>query len=277
MHIWTHLKEESVGVTGLGVFPDGMVEHDGHVGVLLDKLDELGIADNTVVMYSTDNGAEVFTWPDGGTTPFRGEKNDNWEGGYRVPLIVKWPGVIEPGSVSNDIISHTDWFPTIAGALGDEDLKERMMEGPVFGEDNTKVHLDGYNFLPRWKGESEEGPRREFFYFSDTGDLLNLRYNRWKIVFAEQRAHGFDVWQEPFTFLRLPKIFDLRTDPFERADHESIGYAKWRIDRTYLLVPAVAIVSQFLETFRDFPPRQTPASFTIDQVMEKLTAPSGQN
>ena len=277
MHVWTHLKEESVGVTGLGVFADGMVEHDGHVGVLLDKLDELGIADNTVVMYSSDNGAEVFTWPDGGTTPFRGEKNDNWEGGYRVPLFVKWPGVIEPGSVSNDIISHTDWFPTIAAALGDDDLKERMMEGPVFGEDNTKVHLDGYNFLPRWKGEAEEGPRREFFYFSDGGDLLNLRYNRWKIVFAEQRAEGFDVWQEPFTFLRLPKIFDLRADPFERADHEAIGYAKWRLERTYLLVPAVAIVAKFLGTFKEFPPRQTPASFSIDQVMEKMTAPAGQN
>ncbi len=277
MHINTRLKAESVGVTGLGIYADGMVEHDGHVGQLLDKLDALGITDNTVVMYSSDNGAETFTWPDGGTTPFRGEKNENWEGGYRVPLFVKWPGVIEPGSVSNDIISHTDWFPTIAAALGDPDLKERMLEGPVFGNDNTKVHLDGYNFLPRWKGEAEEGPRREFFYFSDGGDLLNLRYNRWKIVFAEQRAEGFDVWQEPFTFLRLPKIFDLRADPFERADHVAMGYAKWRIDRTYLLVPAQAIVAKFLGTFREFPPRQTPASFTIDQVMEKMTAPSGQN
>ncbi len=270
MHIWTHLKPESQGVTGLGVYPDGMVEHDGHVGQLLDKLEELGIADNTVVMYTTDNGAEVFSWPDGGTIPFRGEKNDNWEGGYRVPFVVKWPGVIKPGSRSNDIISHLDWFPTIAAALGDTDLKERMKKKAVFGKDNTKVHLDGYNFLPRWKGEADQGPRREFFYFSDTGDLLNLRYNQWKIVFAEQRAKGFDVWQEPFVFLRTPKIFNLRADPFERADHESIGYARWRIDRLYALMPAQTYVGNFLSTFKEYPPRQKPASFSIDQVLEKL-------
>ncbi|MCK4838956.1 MAG: arylsulfatase [Desulfobulbaceae bacterium] len=278
MHIWTRLKKESKGVTGHGVYADGMVEHDGHVGQLLEKLKELGIEDNTVVMYSTDNGAEVFSWPDGGTIPFRGEKNDNWEGGFRVPLVVKWPGVIKPGSISNDIISHLDWFPTIAAALGDEDLKERMKKGPVFGKDNTKVHLDGYNFLPRWKGEVNEGPRREFFYFSDTGNLLNLRYNKWKVVFAEQRAEGFDVWQEPFTPLRLPKIYDLRADPFERADHESIGYSRWRADRLYLLVPAQAFVGNFLKTFKDYPPRQKPGSFSIDQVLEKLqTGGTGSN
>ncbi len=272
MHIWTRLKAESQGVTGLGVYPDGMVEHDGHVGQLLDKLDELGIADNTVVMYTTDNGAEVFSWPDGGTIPFRGEKNDNWEGGYRVPLFVRWPGVIEPGSRSNDIISHLDWFPTIAAALGDDDLKERMMEGPVFGEDNTKVHLDGYNFLPRWKGETDEPPRRDFFYFSDTGDLLNMRYMKYKMVFAEQRAEGFAVWEEPFVPLRLPKLYDLRADPFERADHESIGYSRWRIDRAFVFVPAQVMVADFLKTFVEYPPRQKPASFGIDQVLEKLPA-----
>ncbi|MDH3668851.1 MAG: arylsulfatase [Paracoccaceae bacterium] len=278
MHIWTRLKEESQGATGYGVYADGMVEHDGHVGQLLDKLDDLGIADNTVVMYTTDNGAEVFSWPDGGTIPFRGEKNDNWEGGFRVPLAVKWPGVIEPGSVSNDIISHLDWFPTIAAALGDTDLKDRMKQGPVFGNDNTKVHLDGYNFLPRWKGEVDEGPRKEFFYFSDTGNLLNLRYDKWKIVFAEQRAEGFEVWQEPFVQLRLPKIFDLRADPFERADHESIGYPRWRIDRTYVLVPAQAIVGKFLKTFVEYPPRQEPGSFSIDQVLRQLqTGGTGSN
>ncbi|MCZ6491851.1 MAG: arylsulfatase, partial [Acidobacteria bacterium] len=172
--------------------------------------------------------------------------------------------------ISNDIISHLDWFPTIAAALGDENLKEQMKKGPVFGKDNTKVHLDGYNFLPRWKGDADKGPRREFFYFSDTGNLLNLRYNKWKVVFAEQRAKGFDVWQEPFVPLRLPKIFDLRADPFERADHESIGYSRWRIDRVYLLVPAQAFVGNFLKTFREFPPRQKPGSFSIDQVLEKL-------
>jgi len=198
MHINTHLKPESRGVTGLGVYPDGMVEHDGMVGELLDKLDELGIADNTVVMYSTDNGAEVFTWPDGGTTPFKGEKNDNWEGGYRVPMMIKWPGVIEPGSRSNQIISHLDWFPTFMSALGDSDMKEKMLEGPQFGEENTAVHLDGYDFMPYFRGETDEGPRKEFFYFSDGGDLLNLRYGRWKVVFAEQREEGFNVWEEPF-------------------------------------------------------------------------------
>ncbi len=212
----------------------------------------------------------MFSWPYGGTIQFRGEKNDNWEGGYRVPFVVKWPGVIKPGSRSNDIISHLDWFPTIAAALGDTDLKERMKKKAVFGKDNTKVHLDGYNFLPRWKGEADQGPRREFFYFSDTGDLLNLRYNQWKIVFAEQRAKGFDVWQEPFVFLRTPKIFNLRADPFERADHESIGYARWRIDRLYALMPAQTYVGNFLSTFKEYPPRQKPASFSIDQVLEKL-------
>jgi arylsulfatase len=226
MHIFTHLKEESQGKTGLGVFADGMVEHDGHVGQLLDKLDELGIADNTIVMYSTDNGAEVFSWPDGGTTPFRGEKNENWEGGYRVPKVV--------------------------------------------GDKTFKVHLDGYNFLPYLKGETETGPRREFFYFSDTGDLLNLRYNNWKVVFAEQRSEGLDVWQDPFTTLRLPKLFNLRTDPFELADHIAIGYDQWRIERVFALVPAQAFVAQFLSTFRDYPPRQEPGSFSLDQVLRSL-------
>ncbi len=276
MHIWTRLKAESQGVTGNGVYADGMVEHDGHVGQLLNKLDELGIAENTIVIYSTDNGAEVFSWPDGGTTQFKGEKNDNWEGGYRVPMLVRWPGVIEPGSISNDIISQLDWMPTLLAAAGDPDVKEELLTGYQAGDKNFKVHLDGYNFLPYWRGEIEQSPRREFFYFSDTGDLLNLRYNKWKIVFAEQRSHGFDVWQEPFVFLRLPKIYDLRADPFERADHESIGYARWRIDRSFLLVPAQMLVGNFLATFQEFPPRQTPASFSIDQVMESMTAGSAR-
>ena len=273
MHIWTRLKPESQGVTGLGIFPDGMVEHDGHVGQILDKLDELGLTENTIVVYTTDNGAEVFSWPDGGTTPFRGEKNENWEGGYRVPMLVRWPGTIEAGIQVNDIISQMDWFPTIAAAVGDDDIKERLKEGTNFGDQEFKVHLDGYNFLPYFKGEVEESPRREFFYFSDTGDLLNLRYNNWKVVFAEQRAHGFGVWEEPFTFLRLPKLFNLRTDPFELADHVGIGYDEWRINHVFLLVPAQVIVGEFLSTFQEFPPRQTPASFTIDQVMERLKPP----
>ena len=271
MHVWTRLKAESEGVTGLGIYPDGMVEHDGHVGELLAKLKELGIEDNTIIMYSTDNGAEKFTWPDGGTAPFRGEKNDNWEGGYRVPLLVKWPGVIKPGTQINDHMSHLDWFPTLAAATGNTEIKAELKKGKRMGDRRYKVHLDGYNFLPYFKGETEQSPRREFFYFSDTGDLLNLRYNNWKLVFAEQRAHGFDVWSEPFTFLRFPKLFNLRTDPFEHADEiDAMGYQRWRAERMYLLVPAQAIVADFLETFREFPPRQTPASFTIDQVMERL-------
>ncbi|WP_354003553.1 arylsulfatase [Defluviimonas salinarum] len=270
MHIFTHLKEESRGVTGLGIYPDGMVEHDGMVGQMLDKLDALGIADNTVVMYSTDNGAEVFSWPDGGATPFKGEKNDNWDGGFRIPLLVKWPGVIEPGRRSNATISHLDWFPTIMAALGDPDMKEKMLQETPFGEENTKVHLDGYNFLPYFAGETDKGPRREFFYFSDTGDLLAMRYDQYKVVFAEQRAEGFEVWEEPFIFLRLPKLINLLSDPFERAIEESIYYSDWRLRRAYVLAPAQAFVGAFLQTFVEYPPRQTPGSFSIDQVMRKL-------
>ncbi|MBE1282644.1 MAG: sulfatase-like hydrolase/transferase [Rhodobacteraceae bacterium] len=275
MHVNTRLKPESQGVTGLGVYPDGMVEHDGMVGQLLDKLEELGIADNTVVMYSTDNGAEVFSWPDGGTTPFKGEKNDNWEGGYRVPMMIKWPGVIEPGRRSSQIISHLDWFPTFMSALGDGDMKQRMLTEAPFGEGNEPVHLDGYDFMPYFRGEAEEGPRKEFFYFSDGGELVNLRYDRWKLVFAEQRAEGFDVWEEPFVPLRVPRLIDLYSDPFERAQEESCCYTSWRFERLYLLVPAQAFVAQFLETFKDYPPRQKPASFSIDQVLTNLQRNQG--
>jgi arylsulfatase len=270
MHVWTHLKAESEGVTGLGIYPDGMVEHDGHVGTLLDLLDELGIADNTIVYYSTDNGAETFTWPDGGTTPFRGEKNTNWEGGYRVPAMIRWPGVIEPGQVSNEIISQLDWMPTFLAAAGEPNVKEELLAGKQVGDRTFKVHLDGYNFLPYLRGETDVGPRREFFYFSDDGNLVGLRYSNWKIVFAEQRAHGGDVWQDPFTQLRMPKIFNLRTDPFERADHEAFNYMKWRFDRLFLLVPAQAFVGNFLSTFLEFPPRQKPSSFSIDQVLDGM-------
>ena len=270
MHVWTRLKEESKGVTGLGIYPDGMVEHDGQIGTLLDLLDELGLADNTIVYYSTDNGAETFTWPDGGTTPFRGEKNTNWEGGYRVPAMVRWPGVIEPGTISNEIISQLDWLPTFMAAVGEPDIKEKLKSGHRAGDKTFRVHLDGYNFLPYFRGETDEGPRREIFYFSDDGNLVGLRYNNWKIVFAEQRAHGLDVWQDPFVMLRFPKLFNLRTDPFERADHEAIGYGRWRFERIFALVPAQAFVGQFLATFQEFPPSQKPASFSIDQVLETM-------
>ncbi len=275
MHIWTHLKPESQNVTGLGVYPDGMVEHDKMVGELLDKLDELGIADNTIVMYSTDNGAEVMSWPDGGTTPFRGEKNTNWEGGYRVPTVMRWPGVIEPGSRFNGVASHEDMLPTLLAAAGEPEIKEKLLKGGVRAIGRQyKVHLDGYNLMPALKGEAE-WPRHEFLYWTDDGNLAALRYNQWKVVFLEQRGHGFDVWQEPFVELRLPKLFTLRADPFERADHEGMDYAHWRLDRAFVLVPAQAYVGNWLSTFKDFPPRQKPGSFSLSQVMEKLTeAPS---
>jgi arylsulfatase A-like enzyme len=271
MHIWTHLRAEAEGKTGLGVYPDGMVEHDGHVGRILAKLDELGIADDTIVMYSSDNGAEMMSWPDGGTTPFRGEKNTNWEGGYRVPTVIRWPGVIEPGSVYNDVFSHEDMLPTLLAAAGDPDIKQKLLNGHSANGRKYKVHLDGYNLLPYLQGEAEEAPRKEFIYWTDDGQISALRYGNWKLVFMEQRAHGFDVWQEPFVTLRLPKLFNLRTDPFERADHEGIDYSRWRIDRIFLLVPAQAFVARWLESFRDFPPRQKPGSFSLDQVMEQLT------
>jgi len=272
MHIHTHLKEESKGKTGLGVYPDGMVEHDAMVGQLLDKLDELGIADNTIVMYSSDNGAESFSWPDGGTTPFRGEKATNWEGGFRVPCAIRWPGVIKPGTVSNEIFAHEDMLPTILAAAGVPDVKEQLLTGMKVGDKTFKVHLDGYDITDALAGKAPN-PRHEFFYFNDDGSLVCLRYDQWKIVFAEQRADGFDVWQEPFTPLRLPKVFNLRSDPFELADHESIGYARWRIDRVFLLVPAQEYVGKFLATFQEFPPSQKPGSFSLDHVMETLSSP----
>ena len=270
MHIWTHLKPESRGKTGFGVYPDGMVEHDAHVGQLLNKLDELGIADNTIVMYSTDNGAETFSWPDGGTTPYRGEKGTNWEGGYRVPALIRWPGTVKPGTVYNDIFAHEDMLPTILAAAGVPDVREKLLRGYAVGDKTFKVHLDGYNLAPYFKGETKESPRREFLYWNDDGKLVALRYNRWKLVFSEQRAHGMGVWEEPFTDLRLPALYDLRADPFERAGTEAIGYAAWRAERVYLLVPAQAYLANWLASFREFPPRQRPASFSIDQVMQKI-------
>ncbi len=270
MHVWTRLKAASIGVTGQGIYADGMVEHDGMVGELLDKLDELGIADNTIVMYSTDNGAETFTWPDGGTTPFRGEKNTTWEGGFRVPMMVKWPGKIEPGQISNEIISMEDWMPTLLAAAGDSDIKSKLLEGHNAGEKTFKVHLDGYNMLPYFMGEAEESPRIEMYYFTDDGQLSALRYGQWKVMFTEQRGHGMEVWQEPYVTLRFPKLFNLRRDPFERADSESGAYEKWRFERLYLLTPAAAFVGQFIATFQEYPPRQKPGTFNLDRVLESL-------
>jgi arylsulfatase A-like enzyme len=272
MHIWTHLKKESEGKTGLGVYPDGMVEHDDQVGQLLKKLDDLGIADDTIVMYSTDNGAEVMTWPDGGTTPFHGEKNTNWEGGWRVPCVIRWPGVIKPGTTFNGIGSHQDMMPTLMAAVGEPDVVEKLKKGLKVGDGTYKVHVDGYNFIPYFKGEINESPRKEFLYWGDDGNLLALRYGQWKATFAEQRAHGgVEVWQEPYVNLRFPKLYNLRSDPFERAD-ESFDYGHWRADHVFALVPAQALVAQWLSSFKDFPPRQKAASFSIDQVMQKLQA-----
>jgi arylsulfatase len=273
MHIFTHLKPESEGKTGLGVYPDGMVEHDGHVGQLLAKLDALGIADNTIVIYSTDNGAEVMSWPDGGTTPFKGEKATNWEGGFRVPMAIRWPGVIQPGTTYNDLFAHEDMLPTLAAAAGDTSVVERCMKGCQAAGRSFKVHLDGYNLLPFFKGEVKEPPRKEFLYWSDDGELVAIRYQQWKLAFKEQEHEGLEVWERKFTDLRLPKIYNIRSDPFERGP-ESFEYNKWRVDRTYLVVPSQAIVGQWLASFKEFPIRQKPASFNLDEVMQKLSAPT---
>jgi arylsulfatase len=273
MHVFTHLKKESEGKTGLGVYPDGMVEHDGHVGQLLKKLDDLGITDNTIVMYSTDNGAEVMSWPDGGTTPFRGEKDTNFEGGWRVPCAIRWPGVLKPGTVSNEIFSHQDMLPTLAAAGGEPQVIDKLKKGYKSGNKSFKVHIDGYNLLPFFKGEVKENPRKGHLYWSDDGDLMALRVADWKCTFLEQRAVGMDVWREPLVNMRVPKIYNLRSDPFERADVDAqMFYSKWLMDRAFLLVPAQAIVGEFLKTFVEFPPRQKPASFSIDQALDKARA-----
>ena len=273
MHIFTHLKAESEGKTGLGVYADGMVEHDGHVGQVLDKLKELGLEDNTIVMYSTDNGAETFTWPDGGTTMFRGEKNTQWEGGYRVPTLIRWPGVIKPGTVINDIAAHEDMLTTFAAAAGDSTVVADLKKGRTIGDRTYKVHLDGYDLAPALKGTAP-WPRKEFIYWTDDGSVAALRYGNWKVTFLKQEAEGLKVWQEPFTELRAPLITNLRMDPFERAEEENaMGYQRWYLDRMFLIAPAAGYVGQWLQSFREFPPRQKPGSFNLERVMEAVTKP----
>jgi arylsulfatase len=275
MHFRTHVKPELRGISGQDEYSDGMVEHDMHIGLFLELLDELGIADNTVVMYSTDNGPHMNTWPDGAMTPFRNEKNSNWEGGWRVPAFVRWPGKIEAGTTTNQIVHHMDWLPTFAAIAGDTDVTERLLDGDKINGRKYKVHLDGYNVLPLLTGESDVSPRHEIFYFSDDGDLTALRYDDWKLIFMEQKATGtLRIWMEPFVPLRIPLIFNLRRDPYEKADITSNTYYDWLIDRAYLLVPAQAYVGSFLTTFQEYPPRQKAASFSLDQVMEKLSTPS---
>ncbi len=278
MHFRTHVKEELRGISGQDEYSDGMVEHDRHIGQFLKKLDDLGIADNTIVFYSTDNGPHYNTWPDAASTPFRGEKNTNWEGGWRVPAMVRWPGKIPADTVSNEIIHHMDWLPTFLAAAGKTDIKEDLLDGyksKALGR-KYKIHLDGYNILPYLTGQSETTPRDEVFYFSDDGDLTALRYQDWKLIFMEQRVEAtFQAWSEPFIPLRIPLIFHLRRDPYERAQVTSNTYYDWLIDRAYLLVPAQAYVGKFLATFRQYPPRQKAASFSLDAVLETLKQGTG--
>ncbi len=278
MHVFTHLRRRSQGKTGLGLYPDGMVEHDGHIGQFLDKLDKLGIAEDTIVIYSTDNGAEVMTWPDGGSTPFRGEKATNWEGGFRVPFVMRWPGVIEPGTVNNEICAHEDLLPTFLAAAGEPDIVEKVKNGHTAGEKKYKVHLDGVNLLPAFNEPPgpHQWPRKLFPYWSDDGDFLAIRYEEWKVVFKEQRAHGLAVWEEPFVELRAPHMLNIRSDPFERGT-ESLYYGLYKAEHLFIVVPAVALAAEWLMTFRQFPPRMKPGSFNLDRVMEQVQGQPGKN
>ena len=275
MHFRTHVKEENrdePGLTARTEYADGMIEHDNHVGKLLDHLDKLDIADNTIVLYTTDNGPHKNTWPDAGLSPFRNEKNSNWEGAFRVPCAIRWPEKIKAGGVSNEIVSGLDWLPTLMAAVGEDDIKSKLLTGHQAAGKTFKVHLDGYNILPHLTGKAEKSPRESFFYFNDDGQLVGMRFQNWKLVFLEQRAEGLlRVWAEPFTTLRLPKIYDLRADPYEQADITSNTYYDWILDHAFLLVPAQQYAGKFLETFKEYPPRQKPASFNLEEVMDKLS------
>lgn len=280
MHFRTHTKPESLGQAGESQSPyhDTMIDHDKNVGEILDLIDELGIAEDTFVMYSTDNGPHMNTWPDGAMTPFRSEKDTNWEGAFRVPLLVRWPGKIPAGVVSNEIVQHHDWLPTFLAIAGEPDIIKKCKQGHQAGDKTFKVHLDGFNLLPYLTGPEEKSPREGFIYFDDDGDLVALRVGNWKLVFMEQRSVGtLQIWTEPFTVLRTPKLYNLRTDPFERADFTSNTYWDWYVSKGYRIMAAQAIVGKFLETFKEFPPRQKAASFTIDQALEKMVdATSGK-
>jgi arylsulfatase len=278
MHLRTHAKPESIGQAGPSQSPyhDTMIDHDKNVGSILKVLDDLGIADNTLVIYSTDNGPHMNSWPDGAMTPFRNEKNSNWEGAYRIPEFIRWPGKIKPDQVSNEIVAHQDWLPTILAAAGDTEVTDKLLNGYKIGDMTYKVHLDGFNLVPYLTGQTDKGPRESFLYFNDDQQLTALRYQNWKIVFMEQRAEGtLRIWAEPFVSLRVPKIFNLRTDPFERADITSNTYYDWFLDHAFMLVPAQAYVAKFLQTFKDYPQRQKAASFNLNEVMDQLKAPQG--
>ena len=280
MHFRTHPRPESVGQAGRwqSIYHDTMIDHDRLMGRLLDLLDELGLTDNTMVMYATDNGAHINSWPDAGMTPFRNEKNSNWEGAYRVPCLMRWPGHIPAGVTANDICSHLDMLPTILAAAGDAGIKEHLLHRYRANGHSYSVHLDGYNLLPFLTEEGVRSPRKEFFYFSDDGDLTAVRYDNWKAVFMEQRVQGTaQIWAEPFITLRVPKLFNLRTDPYERADITSNTYWDWVFDHLFMLYPLQPMVGEFLQTFEEYPPRQKAASFTVDQVMEKLETHAGSS
>jgi arylsulfatase len=276
MHFRTHAKPESMGQSGIAQseYHDAMIDHDKNVGSILDLIDELGIADNTIVLYSTDNGPHRNSWPDAGTSPFRNEKNTGWEGAYRVPSFARWPGKIKAGTVSNEIISHLDWLPTLVAAAGEPQVKEKLLKGYNADGKKYKVHLDGYNFLPYLTGQEKEGPRKEFFYFSDGGDLMALRYKNWKVHFMVQDQPGtLEIWQRGFRGLRMPYIFNLRTDPFEQATITSNTYWDWYIDHAWVMYPLGNVVGGFLKTFKDYPPRMKAGSWDMSKALEKLQTP----
>jgi arylsulfatase A-like enzyme len=273
MHLRTHAKPSSIGQAGpdQSIYHDVMIDHDKNVGTVLDKIDQLGIANDTLVLYSTDNGPHANSWPDAATTPFRSEKDTNWEGAFRVPAVVRWPGQIKPGTVTIEIFHAMDWMPTFLAMAGDPDITNKLLSGYTIGDMTYKVHLDGYNQLPLLTGAGPSA-RTQFFYFSDDGDLMALRYGNWKAVFEEQRAQGtLEVWAEPLTPLRIPKLFNLRTDPFERADTDSNTYWDWYLSHEYMIMQAQDITAKFIATFKEYPPRQKAASFTIDQIMQNMT------
>ncbi len=273
MHLYTHIRPSMQGQSGMpgNPYADGMIEHDGDVGKLLKAVDELGIADNTIVIYTTDNGPNQFSWPDAATTPFRSEKDTNWEGAFRVPAMIRWPGHIKPAQVSNEIFSGLDWFPTLLAAAGDTTIKDRLLKGDTVGSSTFKVHLDGYNQLPYLTGQQPKGERHDFAYSNDDSELVAFRHDDWKAVFCEMRPPGgFRVWYEPFTCLRIPKLFNLRMDPYERADIVSDQYDDWRTQNAYLMGWMTGKAAEFLQTFIEYPPSQTPASFTIDQIAKSV-------
>jgi arylsulfatase len=275
MHFRTHVRDshrDKPGLSSRTEYADGMIEHDAMIGTILKAVDDLGIANDTIVLYTTDNGPHQNSWPDAGTTPFRSEKNTNWEGAFRVPCLIRWPGRIQAGSVSNELVSGLDWLPTLVAAGGDLDIKDKLLKGHQVGAKTFKLHLDGYNQLPYLTGQQERSARKQFFYFNDDGDLVAMRYDNWKVVFEEQRAPGtLRIWAEPFTKLRVPKIYNLRSDPYERADITSNTYYDWMMsDGAGIIISGPAVASQFLATFKEFPPSQRPSSFSIDQVMERV-------